>query len=75
MKKRMRDGLLIAFALPAYQVWNIAKYCSVQKGWVAKVGMFITFLPVFILSTAIWIGFWAVILGLLRTHGSRISGF
>jgi hypothetical protein len=64
-RQRIREWLLIAFALPAYQLWNITKYCSVQKGAAAKIGMFITFLPIFVLSTVIWVGIWAVIIRLL----------
>jgi hypothetical protein len=63
--RRIPDGLLIAFALPIYQIWHIAKYANTRKRWLAKIGMFITFLPVLVFCSLIWGFLWAVILHLL----------
>jgi hypothetical protein len=63
--KRIPDGLLIALALPAYEIWHVAKYANTREGWAAKVGMFITFLPVIVISSVIWGALWAMTLRLL----------
>jgi hypothetical protein len=63
--KRVSDGLLIALALPAYQIWYVAKYANTREGWAAKIGMFITFLPVIVICNVIWGFLWAMALHLL----------
>ena len=60
--RRIPEGLLILLALPAYQLWYIAKYANTRKGRAAKVGAFITFLPVICICTVIWGFLWAMIL-------------
>jgi hypothetical protein len=63
--RRIPDGLLIALALPAYQIWHVAKYANTRGGWAAKIGMFITFLPVIVFCNVIWGFLWAVTVRLL----------
>ena len=63
--KRIRNGLLIALALPAYALWHVAKYASVQAGWPAKIGMFITFVPMIAIISLMWFGAWAMVIALL----------
>jgi hypothetical protein len=63
--RRMLDGLLIALALPAYQIWQIAKYANTREGRTAKIGMFLTFLPVIAVSTLVWGFIWVMSLHLL----------
>jgi hypothetical protein len=63
--RRIPEGLLILFALPAYQLWHIAKYANTRKGRAAKIGVFINFLPMIAISTVIWGFLWAVMLWLL----------
>ena len=63
--RRISDGLLIALALPVYQTWHIAKYANTREGWAAKIGMFITFLPVIAVCSLIWGVLWATIVWLL----------
>jgi hypothetical protein len=41
-------------ALPVYQTWQVATYANTREGWAAKIGMFITFLPVIVISSVIW---------------------
>jgi hypothetical protein len=64
--RRIPDGLLIALALPAYAIWHVARYASVQEGWPAKIGMFITFVPVIAIISLMWFGAWAMAIALLR---------
>jgi hypothetical protein len=59
--KRFGQAVLITAALPLYQAWYLAKYANTRQGW-AKVGTAISFVPVFIFSTAIWAAFWVAIL-------------
>lgn len=54
-------------ALPVYQIWYIAKYANTCEGWVAKIGLFITFVPVIVFCAVIWGMLWAVTLRLLWT--------
>ena len=63
---RLTRGVLIAATWPAYPVINIAAYASLQETWPAKIGMFLTFIPVlaFCLIFSIW--FW-VVLALARS--------
>jgi hypothetical protein len=60
--RHIRDGLLIALALPAYQIWNIGKYANTRQGWFAKVATFVCFLPIIALCTMIWGFVWAMAL-------------
>ena len=63
--RRIPDWLLVALALPAYQTWHVAKYANTCEGWAAKIGMFITFVPVIIICSVIWGFVWAMALHLL----------
>jgi hypothetical protein len=56
--RRIPEGLLILLALPAYLLWYITK---TRKGRAAKIGVFISFLPVI----AIWGFLWVMMLWLL----------
>ena len=60
--RRIQNGLLIAFALPAYQIWHIAKYANTRERWFAKIGVFVTFLPLMVLFNVIWGFLWGVAL-------------
>jgi hypothetical protein len=60
--RRIPEGLLILLALPAYQLWHIAKYANTRQGRAAKVGAFITFLPVICICTVMWGFLWVMIL-------------
>jgi hypothetical protein len=61
---RWRERLLILFALPLAMVANIYAYARLQKGWPAQVGMFFVFIPVIVITSAIWFGAWAVAIGI-----------
>ena len=50
LSRRIPDGLLMTAALPAYQLWHIAKYANTQDRWVAKIGMFNTFVPLIVFA-------------------------
>jgi hypothetical protein len=63
--RRIPEGLLILLALPVYQLWHIAKYANTRRGRAAKIGVFITFLPVICICSVIWGFLWAVMLWLL----------
>jgi hypothetical protein len=60
--KRIPEGLLILVALPAYQLWYIAKYANTRKGWAAKIGAFISFLPLIVICSVIWGFIWFMML-------------
>jgi hypothetical protein len=51
--------------LPAYQLWYIAKYANTRKGRAAKIGVFLSFLPVIAICSVIWGFLWAVMLWVL----------
>jgi hypothetical protein len=59
--RRIPEGLLILLALPAYLLWHIAKRARTRKGRAAKIGLFISFLPLI----AIWGFLWVMMLWLL----------
>ena len=59
---RTRDGLLIIFALPLYQICQIARYANTREGWPAKIGMFIVFMPLIIFCSAAWWIVWGLML-------------
>jgi hypothetical protein len=61
MARQIIRGVLIAATWPAYAVINIAAYANLQETRPAKIGMFLTFIPVlaFTLPFSIW--FWIVI--------------
>jgi hypothetical protein len=63
--KRIPEGLLILLALPVYQLWYIAKYANTREGRAAKIGLFISFLPLIAISSVIWGFLWVMMLGLL----------
>ena len=60
--RRIPEGLLILLALPAYQLWHIAKYANTHKGRAAKIGVFVSFLPLIAICSVIWGFLWAMIL-------------
>jgi hypothetical protein len=60
--RRIPEGLLILLALPGYQLWYIAKYANTRQGRAAKVGAFITFLPVICICIVMWGFLWVMIL-------------
>jgi hypothetical protein len=64
-KRRIPDGLLtpllIGFALPAYQIWHIAKFANTRATVPAKIGTFIVFVPLIAVLSVIWGFLWFVI--------------
>jgi hypothetical protein len=62
---RIPEGLLILLALPAYQLWYIAKRASTRKGRAAKIGVFTSFLPLVAICSVIWGCLWVMTLWLL----------
>jgi hypothetical protein len=62
--KRIPEWLLIVLALPAYQVWHIAKYANTHQSWPAKVATLVAFLPVLAFFTFIWASLWTAALWL-----------
>ena len=63
--RHIPDWAQIAFALPVYQIWHTAKYARTRNGWPAKIGVVVTFAPIFVLCTAIWGTVWAMTLRLI----------
>jgi predicted permease len=63
--RRIPEGLLILLALPAYQLWYIAKYANTRKGRAAKIGVFISFLSLIVTCSVIWGFLWVMMLWLL----------
>jgi hypothetical protein len=67
--RRIPEGLLILLlillALPAYQLWHITKYANTRKGRPAKIGVFISFLPLIAISSVIWGFLWVMMLWML----------
>jgi hypothetical protein len=51
-------------ALPVYQVWHSARYANTRERWLAKIAIFVTFLPVIAYSTLIWVALWTAALWL-----------
>lgn len=62
MAHQIPDWLLLALALPIYQLWHVVKYANTREGWPAKIGMFVTFVPATVLCGAIWGTPWMLIL-------------
>ncbi len=58
--RRCIPGVLLIFAFPLVMVANVFAYARLQRGWMAKVGMFVTFLPVIAITSLIWFGCWAL---------------
>ena len=63
--RRIPEGLLILLVFPAYQLWHIAKYANTREGRAAKIGLFISFLPLIAISSVIWGFLWVMMLSLL----------
>jgi hypothetical protein len=61
----VRETLKIILALPIYQVAHAIAYAMTYVGWVARVAVFITFLPVIIFSTVIWLANWFIVVSLV----------
>jgi hypothetical protein len=59
MTSRIPDWFLSVFALPVGMVWWAAKYADTREGWAAKIGIFLTFVPVIVFFTVIWGTLWA----------------
>jgi hypothetical protein len=63
--RRIPEGLLVLLALPAYQLWYIAKLANTRKGRAAKIGVFVSFLPLIAICSVIWGFLWVMMLWLL----------
>jgi hypothetical protein len=63
--RHIPEGLLILLVFPAYQLWHIAKYANTREGRAAKMGLFISFLPLIAISSVIWGFLWVMMLSLL----------
>lgn len=57
---------LIALALPFLQIKNIFLYASTKTTKVAKIATVISFLPITLFVTALWVGLWAIFLTTMR---------
>jgi hypothetical protein len=57
--KRITDSLMVALALPVFQILNLAAYANTRQGWAAKAATIAAFLPIIALTTACWAMGWA----------------
>jgi len=57
--------LKVCFALPVYQAINLTGYAMTQRGWAARVGMFLVMVPVFVITTGCWVIAWYMTLSLI----------
>lgn len=55
---RIWTSVLVAVALPVFQVWYAARFPSTRTTTVAKIATFIVVLPVIVMSTMAWAGIW-----------------
>ncbi len=62
----MKDFLITAMFLPFVQIRNLVAYSKLQSTRPAKIGMFLTFIPVILVTTVLWAVAWTVILAFLR---------
>ena len=69
----MWGKLLTVALLPAYQIWNAAAYAGTRPTWLGKALTFATFLPLIVLTPAIWGALWIVALRLAWGQLARIS--
>jgi hypothetical protein len=63
--KRILEGIKVALALPIYQIVNLVAYANTRPNLAAKIATFVSFLPIIVLTTTIWISAWALVLWLL----------
>lgn len=61
----VRETLKIILALPIYQVAHAIAYVKTYDGWIVRIAVFITFLPVTVFSTIIRLANWFVVISLV----------
>ena len=57
---KVPNAMKLAVGFPIYQLSNLIAYCRLQRTAAAKMGMFLTFLPVMAVNWTIWAAAWAV---------------
>jgi hypothetical protein len=60
--RRVLRGLALAAVLPFAQIWNAYLYASTRDGLPSKLATFATFVPLILLSAAVWALAWVVVL-------------
>jgi hypothetical protein len=60
----LSNVLKVCFALPVYQAINLTAYAMTQRGWTARVGTILAFLPIFVITTGCWLMAWYMTLSI-----------
>lgn len=50
----MKNVIAIIFALPIIQIINLMKHAGTQNTKSARIGTFVVFIPVIVLTTTLW---------------------
>jgi hypothetical protein len=61
----IRSAAIVAI-YPVYVVYSVGQYALLQPTWPRRIGMFVTFLPVFTFVTLLWLGALMMIFGIIR---------
>jgi hypothetical protein len=57
------DGHLgAALALPIIQIRNLAAFAGAFESTFAKIAIFVTFFPIIVITTSVWLGLWTAAL-------------
>ena len=62
-----RVFLMLAFALPIVQIVNLAAYARTQEGWVARTAVIVSFIPIMVFTTLIWLAAWIATVSTITT--------
>jgi hypothetical protein len=62
----MTDRILIVIAYPVVGIYWIIRYANLQPTWPRKIGMFVTFIPVWAFGSLLWFGTIGLLYGFAR---------
>jgi hypothetical protein len=65
MKLIRVDVSKAALAWPLFATWNACVFSGTQRGRVAKISAFLTFLPVLVTTTLFWAAIWTAFIWLV----------
>ena len=61
--KRFCERLVVVAAMPLLISIEVARYSAIQRSNAAKVLTFVQFIPIIVVTTAIWAGLWMIAIG------------
>jgi hypothetical protein len=65
MKLIRVDAAMAVICWPLFATWNAWIFASGYHGWITQARTFLTFVPVLVITTAIWVAFLSAIVVLV----------